>query len=150
MLKNGYFIDDIIQITIGNIKKILLSENIYNGEYNFDAMLEGVDQLAIDFEEADDKEAVLNYFIFALSTLIYYFVAEIESSLDGVCEDIIEFYRNIAQNDYFEIHEINGVMLSTDQTNEIENNQLLLKEKNYQEKDLEYAKNVIDWSLVKI
>lgn len=148
LLKNGYFIDNSINNNIEKIRKIILSEN--TSSYNYSLMMEEIDKFSVDFEDADGKEAIFNYFIFAFSTLIYYFVNESESSLEGTCEDVIQFYRNIAEENYLKNNGLDVVILTINQIDEIENNSLILNEINAQEKDKQYAKTVIDWSIVKI
>lgn len=148
LLKNGYFVDHCISINIEKIKKIIVNKNFCNSDYDFESMIKEVDKIAVDFEEANDQEAIINYFVFAFSTLIFYFLTESDLSLESVCEDVIQFYRNIAENNYFESNGIDGAMLTDNQIQEIENSSLILNEKVNQDMDGKYSKHVHNWGSV--
>ena len=123
----------------------LQDENLIPDLKQLEIIENKLSELVIDFEDANESEATVNFFLFAVLTFIYAFLAPSTTSLNAIQEEVTQFFRNIAESEYMNIHQLSTSIHTTELADDIENLPLIRNEKNQQLFDLAYADTITDW-----
>ncbi len=126
----------------------LQDENLIPDLKQLEIIESELDALVIDFEDANESESIVNFFLFAILTFIYAFLAPSTTSLNAIQEEVIQFFRNIAEDEYMNFHQLSAIIHTAEMADDIENSPLIRNEKNQQILDLIHAETITDWHAI--
>ena len=145
LIDHHYSLDEKLLKFIRSAQLWLQDENLIPDLKQLKVIENELSELVIDFEDADESEAIVNLFLFAILTFIYAFLAPSTTSLNAIQEEVTQFFRNIAENEYMNIHQLSVIIHTAELADEIENLPLISNEKNQQRLDLAYVNTITDW-----
>lgn len=136
---NKYLSDSNIQkfINLVFLNKTPLIE-INSLENHFENMI-------VDFEDANILQAKNNYIYICILDFISYLEDRDDEILENIINEITDFYRNIAEDEYMDKNGLSAI-INDQKVDEIEKNEILLSEKKSQQIDRIFGNNVTDWS----
>lgn len=142
LIEHNFALNDELLNFTRNAQSWLRDENLIPDLDQLEVINNKLEALVIDFDDADHLEAIVNYFLFAVLNFIYAFLQPSTTSLVTIQEEVIQFFRNIAESSYFSDHHLGASILTPEQYNEIENLPIILNEKNQQIIDLTDAEKI--------